>query len=291
MKGNETSISTGSEANWTPENIIGLVTGASGFIASLLTFAYIKFKNQFSDEQNTDIHLQAISYEGGKREIVINIKLKNDERYTSEYTTLANGKDNPAREVIPGVREEAGDNLPSSAPTTGTMHDTVGSIQAIMGNNNLGDQIIGDTRNHVIRDALNTLIKLEQLQLLAQDGENPGPLNVRILQSPTLKGKTGSPSPLNSYNLPFLPQKLDYKSSDSVFVNTSPINQAEEQKEGESSDAMHPRSNHPKAGDVYNFSPPNQEDEHTDHASSYVTPPDSNQSIDLMGVTSPIIVV
>ena len=85
--------------------------------------------------------------------------------------------------------------------------------------------------------------------------------------------------------------KLDYKSSDSVFVNTSPINQAEEQKEGESSDAMHPRSNHPKAGDVYNFPPPNQEDEHTDHASSYVTPPDSNQSIDLMGVTSTIIVV
>ena len=79
MEGNETSISTGgSGANWNPENIIGLVTGVSGFVASLLTFAYIKFKKQFSDEQNTDIHLQTISHEGGKREIVINIKLKNE---------------------------------------------------------------------------------------------------------------------------------------------------------------------------------------------------------------------
>jgi len=310
MKGNETSINTGSEADWQPENIVALVTGVSGFLASLLTFAYIKFKNQFSDEQNTDIHLQAISHEGGKREIVINIKLKNDERYTSEYTTLSNGKDNPAHELIPGVRKEGVDNLPSSAPTTGAMQDTAGSIQAIMGNNNLGDQIIGDTRNHVIRDALNTLIKLEQLQLLAQDGENHGPLNVRILQSPALKGNTGSPSPLNGYNLPFPSQKLDYKSSDSVFVNTSPINQEDEQKVEASSDATHPRSNHPNAGHVYNLpassqevgynpacgvvvniSPPNQEDEHRDHASSYVTPPDSNQSIDLMGVTGTTVVV
>jgi len=312
MEGNETSISTGgSGANWNPENIIGLVAGVSGFVASLLTFAYIKFKKQFSDEQNTDIHLQTISHEGGKREIVINIKLKNDERYTSEYTTLSNGKDNPTRELIPGVPDDAAvENLPSSALTTGTMHDTAGSIQAIIGNNNLGDQIIGETRNHVIRDALNTLIKLEQLQLLAQDGENHGPLNVRILQSPAPKGDKGSPSTLNAYNLPFPPQKLDYKLSNSVFVNTSTINQEDEQKVEASSDARPSRSNHlnadrvyslpassqevgynPACGVVVNISPPNQEDEHGDHASSYVTPPDSNQSIDLMGVTSTIVVV
>ena len=155
------------------------------------------------------------------------------------------------------------------------------------------------------------MIKLEQLQLLAQDGENHGPLNVRILQSPALKGNTASPSPLNGYNLPFPSPQLDYKSSSNVFVNTSPINHAEEQKEEESSAAMHPRSNHPNADPVYNLpassrevgynpacgvsvntSSPNQEDEHRDHASSYVTPPDSNQSnIDLMGVTSTIVVV
>ena len=175
MKGNGTGIDGGD--HWNPENITAFATGMGGFVVSLLTFAYIKFKQQFSDEQKTEIQLKTIMHEGGRREITVTINLNNDERYTAEYVALLNGKSNPAG----ALNDAAPDTMDDLLPVSPVMAE---NMQTVMGNNNLGDKLIGATRNHVVRDVLNTIIKLEQLQLLGQDGNNNAPLNVRSLQSP-----------------------------------------------------------------------------------------------------------
>ena len=57
MQGNWTD---GGGSDWKPENITALATGISGCLASLLTFTYFKFKQQFRDQQKTDIQLKHI---------------------------------------------------------------------------------------------------------------------------------------------------------------------------------------------------------------------------------------
>jgi hypothetical protein len=60
MQGNGTDTG-GDGVGWDPQNIVALVTGVGGLVGSLLTFAYIKFKQQFSDEQTTDVTLSTIT--------------------------------------------------------------------------------------------------------------------------------------------------------------------------------------------------------------------------------------
>lgn len=56
-------------------------------------------------------------------------------------------------------------------------------IHSVLSNNNKGDQIIGDTRNHVTRDAFNTFLKVQQLDALTKSGQVDGALQIGSLHT------------------------------------------------------------------------------------------------------------
>ena len=168
MQGNWTD---GGGSDWKPENITALATGISGCLASLLTFTYFKFKQQFRDQQKTDIQLKHIINKDGSAEIMVNIQLINDEKYMLEHKTVSNGKGDPKD---PAADDQLSLVLPNPEVVSG-------DLQTVVDNNNKGDLIIGQTRNHIGRDALNTALKFAQLHYQKND-ENP--LDVPTLQSP-----------------------------------------------------------------------------------------------------------
>ncbi len=152
MQGNWTD-GGGGGSDWKPENITALATGISGCLTSLLTFTYFKFKQQFRDQQKTDIQLKHIINKDGSAEIVVNIKLINDEKYMLEHKTVSNGNGDP--------KDPAADDQLSLVPPNPEV--VSGNLQTVVDNNNKGDLIIGQTRNHIGRDALNTALKFAQL--------------------------------------------------------------------------------------------------------------------------------
>ncbi len=169
MQGNWTDVGGGND--WKPENITALVTGMGGCLASLLTFAYFKFKQQFRDQQKTDIQLKHTIDKDGRTEILVNIQLLNDEKYMMEHKAVSNGKGDQ-NDTTP---DEQLSLVPMPKPEL-----VSDNLQTVVNNNNKGDQIIGNTRNHIVRDALNTALKFVQLHY--QKDESP--LDVPTLQSP-----------------------------------------------------------------------------------------------------------
>lgn len=190
MQGNWTDVGEGS--HWGPESITTLVTGVGGCVASLLTFAYFKFKQQFRDQQKTDIQLKHKINKDGSTEISVNIQLLNDEKYMLEHKTASKTQ---------GDSKDPASNDQLSPVPIPNQELALGSLQTVVDNNNKGDQIIGQTRNHIGRDALNTALKFLQLHYQKID---ESPLDVPTLQSPAQpmpsKEIHTHPTPLHLHN-------------------------------------------------------------------------------------------
>ena len=166
MQANGTT--TSNEIGLSGESIATLVASALSLLGSILTFTYIKMKSRFSDEQNTRIELSSKRTETGDTEINIIIELKNHEKYGTHLVATANGQKEKqgSYNIIDVLSSD--DSLGGSGQKNSAMIEIIEKmnegVKPIMINNNKGDEIIHQTRNHVTRDALNTFVIRDQTQ-------------------------------------------------------------------------------------------------------------------------------
>jgi hypothetical protein len=183
MQGNGTT--TNNRIGLSGENIATLVVSGMSLLGSILTFTYFKIKSKFSDEQNTKIELSTTHSGHGNTEAKIIIELKNYEKYGTEFTTTANGKkekESNGEDVDVFNLDETLNGGNSKNNTTVEIIEKMNEgMETITSNNNKGDEIIHQTRNHVTRDALNAFVKLLQIQSLKSLGESP--LDIHSLHS------------------------------------------------------------------------------------------------------------
>lgn len=192
MQGNWTDGGGGGGSDWSPESIITLVTGIGGCVASLLTFAYFKFKQQFRDQQGTNVKLSHTINKDGSTTLEINMQLLNDENYMLEHKTALKSQSRPG-----DLTSDDQLSLVPALKPDGASDD----LRVVVSNNHKGDQIIGQTRNHIVRDALNAGLKLVQLHYQRVD---ESPLDLSVVHSPLppphSKPPHKHPVPLHNYN-------------------------------------------------------------------------------------------
>jgi hypothetical protein len=203
------------ESNVSPDTIVALVTSLLALVTSAGTVAYIKLSQTFSDKQNTEIEFSTEATANGRKSTIL-IRLENDERYAASYSSApqSDGETNNNNNVLQQrVNTEDPNNV-----VIDTLFAT--GITKAMENNNLGDHIIGQNRHDLARDAYNTVLKLEQLDMLNKNGGNPLDIN-------SLRSHIASPRPqeeLTEKHSGFKNNKMpqnSHRASVSSFINSS----------------------------------------------------------------------
>jgi hypothetical protein len=129
-------------------------------LTAILAITYVVIKSKFKDKQNTDVEI--ITKTGG-REAKIKISLLNDETYEIDKKSF----DNKKKPIDSKRQSEKTEEIAISKEDFDKE-----DLSVVLENNHQGDKIIASTRKDVIMHALNTFIKVDQINAMLHGAED-----------------------------------------------------------------------------------------------------------------------
>lgn len=158
---NQTQCTT--ENNINNQTILSLVVAGCSFLTAVGTFAYFKISSKFKDLQHSEVEIKTLQ-EGEKKETSIKVKFINDENFEMTAKSKKNGNSHDESLDYDKITNHLLSPLTFETKSSQALEKEqvdllISNFNTAINNNNLGDQIIANTRKGLILHTLNTFLK------------------------------------------------------------------------------------------------------------------------------------